>query len=46
MNNDSEQSDSTKDSGDRPAVMNWIIFIIAVLVIAQGLVLAWFWLKL
>jgi len=41
-----ENDPQAKTSGNRPAVMNWIIFIIAALVVAQGAVLAWFYLKL
>ena len=44
---DPQSNDTPPNSGkERPAIMNWIILIIGVLVIAQGAVLAWFWLKL
>jgi len=50
MKDDSKVSDPDRpqQSGgsERPAIMNWIIVIIGVLVLAQAAVLAWFWLKL
>ena len=42
-----KQQDKLPSGGkERPAIMHWIIIIIGVLVLAQGAVLAWFWLKM
>jgi len=46
QSSDDQQDDLPSGGKERPAIMNWIIIIIGVLVLAQGAVLAWLWLKL
>lgn len=41
-----DNSGSQGNAGNRPAVMNWIIIIIGLLVIAQAIALGVFWLHL
>lgn len=46
MSNDKKPSKDSPASGDRPAIMNWVILIIGLLVVAQAVALGLFWLKL